>query len=87
MAEQQLTYFGQYEQHRMDKQQIQGVSFLTFQRVYISASLTGLKMGQCWNWLDSLEKVFLGVKLSGDKNSSDNIDILCLLLSLWYILS
>ena len=82
-----VTYFREYKQHRMDKQQIQGVSFLTFQRVHISASLTGLKMGQqIIVEIDQIvsKKIFLWVKQSGDKNGSDNIDILCLLFSLWY---
>ena len=82
-----VTYFREYKQHRMDKQQIQGVSFLTFQRVHISTSLTGLKMGQqIIVEIDQIvsKKIFLWVKQSGDKNGSDNIDILCLLFSLWY---
>ena len=41
-----VTYFREYEQHRMDKQQNSRSFIFNFQRVHISASLTGLKMGQ-----------------------------------------
>ena len=83
-----VTYFREYEQHRMDKQQNSRSFIFNFSKGTYLRFLDRVKNGStnhCWNWSDIvLKKIFLWIKQSGDKNGSDNIDILCLLLSLRY---